>query len=116
MGEIRESKEYKTLEKALTKRMKDKLGPARLGKKVKPDTLVKDLVRRYMSAWELAELSRQDIDASGHYCIDDRGRRYNNPSVKSLQDAEAMMSRLLRDMEIKTEDLAAALEDEDDEL
>lgn len=114
-GGIRESKEYKALERALLKRLKDKLSPDGKGK-TKPDAVCKDLVRRYMDAWALAEDARQDIALSGHYCTDDRGRRYNNPSVKTLSDAEALMERLQRAMDIKTEDLAASMEDDEDEL
>lgn len=107
MEKIRESKEYKQLERALMRRLKAK---------AKPDALVKDLVRRYMDAWAMAEDARLDISVYGHYCTDDRGRRYNNPSVKTLSDAEGLMERLQRLMDVKTDDLAAALEDEDDEL
>lgn len=115
MEKIRESKEFKTLERALVKRLKAKLAPdGRAG--AKPDAVCKDLVRRYMDAWALAEDARRDIGVYGHYCTDDRGRRYNNPSVKTLSDAEALMERLQRSMDIKTEDLAAAMEIEDDEL
>lgn len=117
MEEIRESPEYKALERALLKRLREKLKGANSGgkKKVNPDAVIKDLVTRYMNAWAIAKAAQQDIEIYGHYCTDDRGRRYGNPSVKSLADAEGLMSRLLRDMEIKTEDLAAVLE-EDDEL
>lgn len=115
MENIRESKEYKAVEKALLKRLKAKLDP-RGEKKAKPDAVVKDLVRRYMDAWALAEDARLDIKNYGHYCSDDRGRRYNNPSVKTLSDAETLMERLQRSMDIKTEDLAAAMDEEDDEL
>lgn len=113
MESIRESKEYKAVRRALLKRLAAKLDPSG---GVKPDAVCKDLVRRYMDAWVLAEDSRLDIKNYGHYCTDDRGRRYNNPSVKTLSDAEALMDRLQRSMDIKTEDLAAAIEDEDDEL
>lgn len=109
------SKEYKAMERALLKRLKAKLDPEGTGK-VKPDAVCKDLVRRYMDAWTLAEDARQDIAVYGHYCTDDRGRRYNNPSVKTLSDAEALMERLQRSMDIKTEDLAAAMEEDEDEL
>lgn len=115
MEDIRESKEYKGLERALMKRLKAKLDPNG-EKKVKPDAVVKDLVRRYMDAWVLAEDARQDIAAYGHYCTDERSRRYNNPSVKTLSDAEALMERLQRSMDIKTEDLAAAMDEDDDAL
>lgn len=115
MENIRESKEYRTLERALMKRLKAKLSPEGKGK-AKPDAVCKDLVRRYMDAWALAEDARQDILACGHYCNDDRGRRYNNPSVKTLSDAEALMERLQRSMDIKTEDLASAMEEDEDEL
>lgn len=115
MENIRDSKEYKHLERALMKRLRGKLDPDG-SRKVRPDAVVKDLVRRYMDAWVLAEDSRKDIQVSGHYCTDDRGRRYNNPSVKTLSDAEALMERLQRNMDVKTDDLAAAMEDEDDEL
>lgn len=115
MEEIRDGKEYKKLEKALLKRLRDKLDPEGTGK-TKPDTVCKDLVRRYMDAWALAEDARNDISVYGHYCTDDRGRRYNNPSMKTLSDAEGLMERLQRSMDIKTEDLAAVLEGEDDEL
>lgn len=115
MEEIRESREYKALERALMKRLRDKLnGPYSSG--VKPDAVIKDLVRRYMNAWAIAAQAQRDIELCGSFCLDDRGRRYGNPSVKVLADAEALMSRLLRDMEIKTEDLAAAMEEDDDEL
>lgn len=116
MEEIRASKEYKALERALMSRLKAKL-PDQGGdgkKKAKPDAVIKDLVTRYMNAWAIAKVAQQDIEVYGHYCTDDRGRRYANPSVKSLADAEGLMSRLLRDMEIKTEDLAATLEEDDD--
>lgn len=115
MENIRESREFKQLERALMRRLKDKLNPAAAGKG-KPDAVCKDLVRRYMDAWVLAEDARKDIQAYGHYCTDDRGRRYNNPSVKTLSDAEGLMERLQRIMDVKTDDLAAAMEDEDDEL
>lgn len=115
MEEIRARKEFKALERALLKRLKTKLAPdGKTG--AKPDAVCKDLVRRYMDAWALAEDARNDISVYGHYCTDDRGRRYNNPSVKTLSDAEALMERLQRSMDIKTEDLAAAMETEDDEL
>lgn len=107
MEEIRDSREYKQLERALMRRLKAK---------AKPDALVKDLVRRYMDAWSMAEDARKDIATYGHYCTDERGRRYNNPSVKTFSDAEGLMERLQRLMDVKTDDLAAALEDEDDEL
>lgn len=115
MEEIRDSKAYKQMEKALLKRLKGKLDPDG-SRKVKPDAVCRDLVRRYMDAWVMAEDARRDIISCGHYCTDDRGRRYNNPSVKTLSDAEALMERLQRSMDIKTEDLAAAMEDEADEL
>lgn len=115
MENIRESKEYKQLERALMKRLKGKLDPDG-SRKVKPDAVCKDLVRRYLDAWVLAEDARRDILSAGHYCTDDRGRRYNNPSVKTMSDAEALMERLQRLMDVKTDDLASALEDEDDEL
>lgn len=113
--DIRRSKEYKAVERALMKRLRAKLDPNG-EKKVKPDAVVKDLVRRYMDAWAMAEDARLDILNYGHYCLDDRERRYNNPSVKTLSDAEALMERLQRSMDIKTEDLAAAMEEDDDEL
>lgn len=115
MENIRESKEYKQLERALLKRLKGKLDLDG-SRKVRPDAVCKDLVRRYLDAWVLAEDARKDILAYGHYCTDDRGRRYNNPSVKTLSDAEGLMERLQRLMDVKTDDLASALEDEDDEL
>lgn len=115
MENIRESKEYKGLERALMKRLKAKLSPDGKGK-AKPDAVCKDLVRRYMDAWALAEEARQDIAIYGHYCTDDRARRYNNPSVKTLSDAESLMERLQRSMDIKTEDLAATMEEDEDEL
>lgn len=113
MEKIKSSKEYKKLERALVRRLKEKLDPNR---KVALDAVCMDLVRRYMDAWVLAENSRQDIAIYGHYCTDDRGRRYNNPSMKTLSDAETLMERLQRSMDIKTEDLAAVREDEDNEL
>lgn len=113
MEEIKSSKEYKKLERALIRRLKEKLDPNR---KVALDAVCMDLVRRYMDAWVLAENARQDIAIYGHYCTDDRERRYNNPSMKTLSDAEALMERLQRSMDIKTEDLAAVREDEDNEL
>lgn len=115
MKDIRESKEFKAMQRALMKRLVAKLDPDGL-KKVRPDAVCKDLVRRYMDAWVLAEDARLDILNYGHYCTDDRGRRYNNPSVKTLGDAETLMERLQRSMDIKTEDLAAALEEDGDEL
>lgn len=115
MENIRDSKDYKQVKRALMNRLRGKLDPDG-SRKVKPDAVVNDLVRRYMDAWALAEDAREDIKTYGHYCTDDRGRRYNNPSVKTLGDAEALMDRLQRIMDIKTEDLAAAMEDEDDEL
>lgn len=115
MEEIRNSKEYKTLERALIKRLKAKLDPSG-EKKVKPDAVCKDLVRRYMDAWAIAEDARRDISVYSHYCTDDRQRRYNNPSMKTLSDAEALMERLQRSMDIKTEDLAAAMDEDEDEL
>lgn len=115
MEEIRESREYKALKQALMKRLKNKLDPDGT-KSVKPDAVIKDLVRRYMNAWAISKISQRDIEQTGHFCLDDRGRRYGNPSVKSLADAEGLMSRLLRDMEIKTEDLAAAMEEDDEDL
>lgn len=111
MEEIRNSKEFKAVERALIRRLKTKLG-----KDVKLDAVCRDLVRRYMDAWVMAETARRDIAVSGQYCKDDRGRRYGNPSVKSLGDAEALMDRLQKAMDIKTEDLAAAAAEEDDEL
>lgn len=107
MEYIQERKEFKQLERALIRRLKAK---------AKPDAVVKDLVRRYMDAWVRAEKARIDIDLKGDFCTDDRGRRYDNPSVRSLEKWEGLMSRLQKDMDIKTEDLAAAMEDEDDEL
>lgn len=116
MEDIRASKEYKALERALMKRLKAKLASPYAGGKAKPDAVIRDLVQRYMNAWSIARQAQMDIDQSGSFCLDDRERRYANPSVKILADAEGLMSRLLRDMEIKTEDLAAAMEDDDDEL
>lgn len=121
MEEIRNSKEYKTLERALLKRLKDKLNPngkpdQEGRKKAKPDAVIKDLVQRYMNAWTIAQDAQRDIEIYGHYCTDDRGRRYSNPALKSLSDAERLMSQLLKDMEIKTEDLAASMEEDDDDL
>lgn len=113
MNGILESKEYKALEKALMKRLRYKLDP---NGKTKPDAVIKDLVRRYMDAWSMAEDARSDIRNNGHFCVDDRKRRYNNPSVKTLSDAEALMERLQRIMDIKTEDLASAMEEDEDEL
>lgn len=113
MEDIRKSREFKAVERALLRRLKAKLGA---GGQVKIDAVCKDLVRRYMDAWVMAENARWDIAAYGQYCTDDRGRRYGNPSVKSLGDAEALMDRLQKAMDIKTEDLAAAAEEEDDEL
>lgn len=115
MEGIRESKEYKQLERALIKRLKGKLDPEG-NRRVKPDAVCKDMVRRYLDAWMLAEDARRDIDVYGHYCTDDRGRRYSNPSLKTLSDAEGLMERLQRSMDIKTEDLAASLEEDGDEL
>lgn len=114
MEKIRESKEYKGLERALMKRLRDKLASPYAGGRAKPDAVIKDLVRRYMNAWAIAAKAQQDIEENGSFCLDDRQRRYANPSVKILADAEALMSRLLRDMEIKTEDLAAAMDDDDE--
>lgn len=116
MEEIQESREYKTLERALMKRLRDKLASPYSSGKAKPDAVIKDLVKRYMNAWAIAAQAQKDIELCGSFCLDDRGRRYANPSVKILADAEGLMSRLLRDMEIKTEDLAASMEDDDDEL
>lgn len=116
MEDIRQSKEYKALERALMKRLKDKLDSPSASGKAKPDAVIKDLVQRYMNAWAIAMQAQQDIELCGSFCLDDRARRYANPSVKILSDAEGLMSRLLRDMEIKTEDLAAAMEEDDDEL
>lgn len=113
MENIRETKEYKALEKALMKRLKAKLDP---NGKVKPDAVIKDLVRRYMNAWAIAQDAQKDIELNGHYCMDDRERKYGNPAMKSLLDAERLMSQLLKDMDVKTEDLATAMEDDDDEL
>lgn len=115
MENIRESKEFKQLERALVKRLRGKLDPDG-SRKVRPDAVVKDLVRRYMDAWVRAENARRDIDLKGDFCTDDRDRRYDNPSVRALEKWEGLMSRLQKDMDIKTEDLAAAMEDEDDEL
>ena len=112
MEDIRGSKAYKAVERALIRRLKNKLN---LAGQVKLDAVCRDLVRRYMDAWVMAENARKDIEIYGQYCTDDRGRRYGNPSVKSLGDAEALMDRLQKAMDIKTEDLAAAAE-EDDEL
>lgn len=99
------------------KRLKEKLSPGPYGgRTIKPDAVCKDLVRRYMDAWALAEDARRDILNYGHYCTDDRGRRYNNPSVKTLSDAEALMERLQRSMDIRTEDLFADMEESEDEL
>ena len=112
MEDIRKSKEFKAVQRALMKRLGAKLDPDG-SKKVRADAVCKDLVRRYMDAWALAEDARLDILNCGHYCIDDRCRRYNNPSVKTLGDAEALMERLQWSMDIKTEDLAATLEDGD---
>lgn len=107
MENIRESKEYKQLERALMRRMKEK---------ARPDAVVKDLVRRYMDAWVRAEKARLDVDREGDFCFDDRARRYDNPSVRALEKWEGLMRNLQKDMDIKIEDLAAAREDEDDEL
>lgn len=116
MESIRESKEYKALERALMKRLKAKLVDP-FGKiKTKPDAVIRDLVQRYMNAWVIASNAQNDIEANGNFCLDDRGRRYANPCVRSLADAEVLMSRLLRDMEIKTKDLAAETEEDNDEL
>lgn len=114
MEDVRESKEFKAMERALLKRLKVKLDPSG-EKKVKPDFVVKDFVRRYMDAWAMAEDARKDIAVYGQYCLDDRGRRYGNPSMKSLRDAESLMESLQKSMDIKTEDLAATM-GEDDEL
>lgn len=113
MESIKESKDHKKLEKALIKRLRNKLDPKG---KTRPDAVIEDLVRRYMYAWELAEDARSDIRNNGHFCVDDRKRRYNNPSIKTLSDAEALMERLQRIMDIKTEDLASTMEEDEDEL
>ena len=76
-----------------------------------------DLLRDYMSLWDIKERLIADIKARGVVYQDKSASGVlmwkNNPSIKELRQTEQQMLNILRELELKTDDAGGS---EDDEL
>lgn len=103
MDDIRESKEYKKLERALKKNLKDR-GRVSLGDK--------ELLQEYMDCWANRRRLQEDIDRRGVLVPDSRGGETENRSMSLRIQASRQMLSLWDKLGFKAEDLAG----ENDEL
>lgn len=104
MEDIRESKEYKKLERALKKNLKER-GRVSLGDK--------ELLQEYMDCWANRRRLQDDIDRRGVLVPDSRGGETENRSMSLRIQASRQMLALWDKLGFKAEDMAV---DEDDEL
>jgi len=101
---IRESKEYKKLERALKKSLKDR-GLTAL--------TYRDKAEEYLDFWVRRQELKADIASRGLTVVDDRGRQSENRSVSLEIQVSRQMLALWNALGFKAEDLSR---EDDDEL
>lgn len=103
MENIRESKEYKRLDRALKKSLKDRGLTA---------PMYRDKAEEYMDFWARRQELKADIARRGLTVTDDRGRQSENRSVSLEIQVSRQMLTLWNALGFKAEDLSVG--DDDD--
>lgn len=100
---IRKSKEYKKLDRALRKSLKDRGLTA---------PMYQDKAQEYMDFWARRQELKADIAARGLTVTDDRGRQSENRSVSLEIQVSRQMLTLWNALGFKAEDISGV--DDDD--